>query len=260
VTHTTLSVIFLYFGYGVETIILLNIFTRYSVLFLRYTISKRYVTFRFNLKPNLDKNVLKSTGVFSLLNLTNTLGTKIDVLMISFLASPEAVGIYAVANKFAKEGVQLRNIISTAFFPITIKRFNKNHLEGRKLLFSFLILFLPTLFLCALLFPFIEDMLILFFGDKYSESGMILKYLLFYLVFHFSSLPFTVSLQATHNEKFLLISSTIRAIIKIPLNIILFYKFGLIGIAYASIIVYLVANTFISIVGFITLKRQGYLK
>ena len=75
---------------------------------------------------------------------------------------------------------------------------------------------------------------------------------IFYLCFAFFSLPLTTYLQATHNEHLLLIVYSITALTNIPLNIILFKAFGLIGIAYSTLIVFFIQ---VLIISWLTLKK-----
>lgn len=260
ILFTLLSIIFLHLGFGVLAILLINVLSRFCVLIINYMISKRYVIFNFNLRLNIDRNIIKPAIVFSLIVFINTLAVKVDILMVSFLSTPEDVGIYAIADKIAREGNLLRNIVATAFFPIAVKYFTNNNIKGRNLLSYSFLFFIGIFFCCFILSLFVQDLVILLFGDKYSESGIILKYLLFYLMFSFSTIPFSVSLQATHNEKLGLITALVAVSLNIPLNIILFHRFGLIGIAYSTLVVYLVGSILISFLTYTTMRRQGYIR
>ena len=91
------------------------------------------------------------------------------------------------------------------------------------------------------------------------QSGAILSVLIFYLGFAWATLPFSVILQATHNEKFFLIPHSIMAGLNIVLNYVLFLKFGLIGIAYSTIAVWVIGGLIINIFGYRVMKKQKYL-
>ncbi len=69
----------------------------------------------------------------------------------------------------------------------------------------------------------------------------------------------TVSLQATHNEKRVLIIAFVGPMLNIPLNIIFFNKFGLIGIAYSTLVCSIVGAVLVPLLTFTTLKKQGYI-
>jgi len=256
---TGLSILFLYFGAGVLIILLINLFSRIGVLSLNYFWSRRFCKFRFNMKIHFEPEIFKALIVFSLMGFINTLAVKIDVLMITFLSTSSDVGIYSVAHEMGREGLILRNILAIAFFPIAVRLFKSSKVRVRTVLFYSIGLFFLVLLGCILVFFFAEDLITLLFKKEYLFSGHILKYLVFYLPFAFSTLPFTISLQATHNEKIVLIVMCITAAVNIPLNLVLFSHFGLIGIAYSTIVVFFLSAAFMSFLSIKRMKRQGFL-
>ena len=54
--------------------------------------------------------------------------------MISYLGTARDVGTYGVAYKIAIQGVMLRNVTATAFFPIFVKHFHNKTMEGSRLI------------------------------------------------------------------------------------------------------------------------------
>jgi len=256
---TGLSILFLYLGAGVLVILLVNLLSKLFVLFLNYFWSRRFSKFRFNFSIQYRPEIVKATVIFSLMGFINTFAVRIDILMISFLSTSSDVGIYSVAHELGREGLILRGILATAFFPIAIKFFNSEKIRLKTLLTYSILMFLIVLVGCILVYFFAEDFVDLVFKKDYRISGHILKYLVFYLPFAFSTLPFTICLQATHNEKILLIVMSLAALTNIPLNLIFFYKFGLIGIAYSTIIVFFISAVSMSILGIQKMKQAGYL-
>jgi len=256
---TVLSIVFLYLGAGVLVILLVNLFSRYFVLLINYVYSRRFAKFRFNFRLSVDPWILKAIIIFSLMGIINTVAIKIDVLMISFLSVSRDVGIYSVAQEFIKEGIILRNMAAMAFFPVAVKLFHSGTLKARTLIRYSFILFFGVLAGCVVLSLFAPNIIILFFGDKYAVSGQIFRCLLFCLPSAFFMLPFTTVLQATYNEQLLLMVYAIAAALNIPLNIIFFYEFGLIGIAYSTLIVFLAQAVALYVLSIRRMKRQGYL-
>lgn len=237
ITFALLSITFLILGYGVTFVILANLFSRFAVLAINFLCSRQYVRFNFNVSIKINKSVFRSGIVFTLIGFVNTLATKIDILMISFLSSPSNVGLYSVAYKITSEGEILRNTIAIAFFPIIINFFHKNN-NSISLLRPSSYFFLGVLVICTFSSFFAKDILIFFFGEIYAESGRILRFLLFSLAFSYYTIPFTLTLQAKNCEKLLLVTSFCVALLNIPLNLLLFHQYGLIGIAYSTLIVY----------------------
>jgi len=256
---TGFSILFLYMKAGVLIILLVNLISKFSVLVINYSCSRKLVKFKFGFGFDLSSDILKAVLIFSLMGFINTLAIRIDLLMISFLSTSTDVGIYGVAHEIGKEGLMLRNIIATAFFPIAVKFLYSNTIKIKKLFFYSLMLFLVVVAGCVLLSFFVQDLVVLVFGMEYSYSGYILKYLVFYLAFAFFTLPLTTYLQAAHYEHLLLIVYTITALTNIPLNIIFFHKFGLIGIAYSTLIVFFVQSLLISFFAIKKMSKQRVL-
>ena len=123
ILFVSLSIIFLYLGFGLLALFLIALFSSLSTLLINYKVSKKFVKFNFFSKIQIDKNLLKPALVFSLLGFFGFLISRIDLLMISFLGTAKDVGIYGVANKIAHQGIMLRNFTATAFFPIFVNGF-----------------------------------------------------------------------------------------------------------------------------------------
>jgi len=93
----------------------------------------RIVGKRLNLKFSLDfekiripKRYIKEGLVFSLIGIGGLLTLKMDIAMLSWMATPEEVGVYGLAEKIVSKVASFRGIMLTAFFPVFIKRFNAN--------------------------------------------------------------------------------------------------------------------------------------
>lgn len=256
----TCSAIFiLYQGYGILALLLLQIFYSSLFLILEYQVARKFVIFRFWKKIKWDKSILKPAVVFSALTFFWLLTSKIDLVMISFLGTSKDVGVYGVAYNIAQQGGILNNIAFTAFFPIFVKRFKKGPMKAR-ILFRYSILLGIGIFLLAILgYMYSEPLITLLFGETYSESGRVLGILVFYIAIIFFTLPFGLACLATGNENLALMIAPIMAIMNVILNYVLFLHFGLMGIAYATLIV----SSFGGIVAiwlyYTKMKSQGYL-
>lgn len=251
---TVASIVFLYLGAGILVILIINLVSKFSVLVINYKISRRYVTFSIKLRNiNFKPDILKPTFIFSLNKFLESFAIRIDLLMISFLSTSVDVGIYGVAHQIASEGIMIRNIIAVAFFPIAVKYFHQKSIKGKSLFTYAFALFFSVLIICSLLAFFVQDIVVFVFGDDYAYSGHLLIYLIFSLSFAFFNIPLTTYLQATHNEHLLLIVPCVAAPLNISLNILFFHKFGLVGIAYSTLIVFFTQSLIIS---YLTLRKM----
>ncbi len=254
-----LSITFLYLGYGVLVLFIISLFANFSTLLISYRFSQRFVKFHFFSKIQFDKNLLKPALTFSLLSFIGFFVQRVDLLMISFLGTSKDVGLYGVAYQAAHYGVLLRNLTVTAFFPVFVKQFYKAKMKGSALIKYSLIFFIGIFLISLAVSFYVEDITVTLFGSNYQNSGGILRVLIFYIAFTWATLPFTTAAQATHNEKYLLIVTSIMALLNIPLNYILFLKYGVIGIAYSTLTVYSIGGILMVVITYSMMKKQGHL-
>lgn len=252
------SVAFLYMGFGLLSVFIIAFLSYAVTIFLDYKYSQRFIKFDFFSKVYFDREIIKPALTFSLLSFMVFLTSRVDFLMISFLGTPADVGIYGVSYKVAEQGIMLRNVVATAFFPIFVKTFYKHTIMGKKVIIYSVLFFVIVILGCTLVWFFVEDIISYLFGSEYMQSGAILRVLIFYLGFGWATLPFNVALQATHNEKFFLIPYSIMAVLNIALNYVLFLIFGVIGIAYSTVIIWVIGGSIICIFGYSKMKKQKY--
>ncbi|MHA1491429.1 MAG: flippase [Promethearchaeota archaeon] len=237
IMFVSLSIAFLYLGFGLLELFIISLFSHLITLILNYKLTKRFLTFKFWSKIKWDKHILKPALIFSILSFSYFLAGRIDLLMISMLGTSKDVGIYGIAHQITNVGVVTRTLIATAFFPIFVKAFSKNVIRWRKLLRYSIMMGIGLLVIATIISLFSNQIILLFFGGEYSESGIILSVLIFYVAFYFFDIPFSNTLQATYNEMKILKISWIAPILNIGLNYLFFKEFGLIGIAYSTLIV-----------------------
>jgi len=259
IIFVSLSIAFLYMGFGLLALFSIAIFSHAFTLLLSFRLSRRFVVFKFWSRISWDKSILKPAFVFSLIGFLGFLTTKIDLVMISFLGTSEDMGIYGAAYRIAREGVMLRGIVSTAFFPIITKRLYMGSMRLSLLLKYSGMLFLGVFALASIASYFAEDFMIIAFGKQYKDSGYILSILVFYIAIIFATLPFSNAIIATHNEHITLIMNVISAGLNILLNYMLFLRFGLIGIAYSTLLVSGTMGVVGTFVYVNVLKKKGHL-
>ncbi len=255
----SLSIIFLYYGFGLLTLFLVLLFSHFSTLIIYYKHSQKYVNFNFFSRFQFDRDLVWPAFIFSLMGFVGFLITRIDLLMISFLGNSNEVGIYGVAYRIASQGVMLRNVTATAFFPISVKRFHKSPINSSRLL-KYSLFFFGGIFVLSLAASlFIEDIITFLFGAQFKYSGEILRVLIFSLAFSWATLPYTTAAQATHNEKYMVILWSVMAGLNVVLNYIFYLKYGLIGIAYSTLVVFAVGGFLVCSITYRIMKKQGHL-
>jgi O-antigen/teichoic acid export membrane protein len=259
ILYVGLSVAFLYFGFGLTALFLISLFSNFFTLYLDYRFSRRFIKFNLFARSHFDRAFIKPAIIFSLMGLLNYFSTRVDLLMISLLGTAKDVGIYGVAFRIAEQAMMLRNFTAAAFFPIFIKRFHRGKMQGKRLIRISLI-FLAVIFAAAFLASVsVEKLLPTIFGSEFKASAHILSILIFYIAFGWASMPFSMAAQSTHNEKYVLIIRSIMAALNVFLNYVFFLQFGLIGIAYSTLVAFSVGAVLEYLISYRVMKRQGHL-
>jgi len=249
----------LHLSYGIHGMVIASLMVETLMIFCRLYLSRNLVKFNFLTGVRIRKRLLKQGMTFTLLGFVSMLAVKIDLLMISFLANPLEVGIYAVAYKLTGQLKMLRNTIAMSFLPMAVKKFDVESMQG-SVLIKFSSYFAIFMLILAVLINFIiEDIIVTIFGSEFQESGKIFSVLIFYQVFAWAVLPFTTVLQATHNEAIALYVNCFCALVNLTLNFLFYNRFGLIGIAYSTIVVYAAGLILMSFWTYIRMKNQGHL-
>ena len=257
VLFVSLGIVFLYLGFGVFGLIIIALSSQFFTIIINYKLTKKFINYKFFNKIKWDVRLLKSALIFSILSFTVLLTSKIDLVMISWLGTSQDVGIYGVSYKIIHMGLELRNIFAVAYFPIFVKTFHKKSVRWRNLLkYAFLLAF--GIFILAIIGSFFSEPIVTFiFGSEFSESGVILSVLLFYISFSFFTIPFSNTLQATGNEMLNLKLCWIGPVINIVLNYYLFNIYGLIGIAYSTLFVGIIRIPIFVFFTWRVLKKQN---
>ena len=223
-------------GKGIFELLIVDLIVSLFVIVISYYKSKRFTEFNFFSKVEFKLKKLKEGFIFSLLSFFNVLGNKIDVVMISLLGSPLEVGLYALANSVVRKGLLASRAISTSIFPIYAKQAFKSLTRvelNKHSFYSFSAALIVVLFIYFGADWFINTII----GSDFSYSATIIKVLSLYLLFHYISLPYDTALQVTFSENTLLKIRFSLAFLNILANYIFYDLFGIIGIAYSSLLV-----------------------
>lgn len=143
------------------------------------------------------KELLRESWPFALSTVFYIIYFSIDSIMISFLLGDREVGIYSASYTLMSGLFYIPFLISIPFFPRMSKLLKGTNeqikalisLWNRNLLFTFIPVFLLS-------FIFANSIIDLLYGQKYAESVIVFKLLLFALPFKFLSHPPGYSLSA----------------------------------------------------------------
>ena len=163
-----------------------------------------------------------------------------DTIIINYFLTLTEVGIYNLAYQIFKGIITLMYIINTFYLPEISKNIkdekfiNKYLFKTRIQLFS-----LATLGIIATIFisPFFLNY---FFDESYSQASSLLQILLIGVIFKFWSIFYNPLYNVLKRYKFLQTMNIVQIIINITLGIILINIFGLVGVAIATTLSYLI--------------------
>ncbi|MEA3499550.1 MAG: flippase [Candidatus Marinimicrobia bacterium] len=231
-----LSIIFLKLGYGVLALIIIQLFTSILILIVNYKYSKKFVKFNIFSKVKIIKAYLKQGFTFSLLGFFNTLSGKIDIFMLSILTTPENVGIYALAYRIVQKGLIIRKPISASLFPYYTKKYEKEPVRIKKLIKHTMIIIIPSILIIIVVLLSSKFVITTIVGNEFIESAKILNVLICYLVVNYAVIPWGLALQTTNNEKTLFYIVIVKGALNITLNLVFYNLYGIIGIAYSTLL------------------------
>ncbi len=253
------AILLLYFEYPLISLFIWIVISNGIILILDIYLSKRFVVFSYFSKISVNLDLIKKSLIFSILGFFIMLTTGIDLVMISILGSSHEVGLYGVSQQLIQQGFAVRDAVALAFFPIFIKKLANGGVIKKKVILKYSFMTLTVMLLLSVgLYYFATDIIILLFGPEYTQSGDILKYLVFIIAIYWAMLPFTSSLTATYNEMKLVYIYSMSAVLNIILNYFLYTQYGIIGVVYSTIIVFIFLGCSISFIGYHTLSKQGY--
>jgi polysaccharide transporter, PST family len=244
-------IILLKFGYGILSLVVIKLAVDVFMAVFNYLYSRKFLHFNFLLRPVFIKEYIIQGWHFSILTQLNYFSSKFDIVMLSFLTTPENVGIYAFAQRILEKSTILRDSIQKSMYPNYVKKLKNNKLKYKLLIRHSMHLFIPGLLVVVFIILVSKPIIIKLVGIEYIDSAHVLNVLAFFMLFSFIGVPFSTQLQVNYNEKILVYIGLVRAILNITLNLLLFSAFGLIGIAYSTLGTAFVGTVMIMLLSYI---------
>jgi O-antigen/teichoic acid export membrane protein len=229
----------------------------FSLLFLKnqiHEVSNFYEEER--LESGFKKEILRFSVVANLTNIMSHLLYLLDTFLVGqIIGKAEILASYKVATLIPYNLNFIPMALMTFFYPYFAEKsydkfwIRKNTGKLIKMLF----------FINAIIVIFIilfSDYVIYFlFGDKYSDSSMILKVLMIgYFFAGTLRIPLGNIIASLGKVKINLVNSIITGLSNIVLDIILILKYGAIGAAIATVLVFVLSSV-INVYAFLKLTK-----
>lgn len=232
------SLLLVLHGWGLTALVSIFVITRFLNPFICLGFLLRYLPKRsFKVELTFCKQVLKTARVFALILIFVTLYWKADVLMLSKMRGTTAVGYYSAAYKLVWFTMMIAQSFFTAFFPLLSELFKSSPVSFekscKKAIGYLLMLALPLAVAVTLLSP---KLILLLYGDGFTESMKVLRILIWILIPYCVSEVFAHALLASDNQRIDLRVNGISMLCNVLLNLLLIPKFSYLGAAIATLI------------------------
>lgn len=227
-------------GLGINGIIFASILSTIISFLVDYINSRKFSSFKIFGGFDLDNIFLTSAIIFTATNIMWLIISKIDIVMLSVLATNEEVGNFGVANRIIFYCVMGISVVSNVIFPPIIKNIQKGSLNILDHAYKIIGVFTLLIFGCLALAFMSESIVIVIADSRYIQAAGIINILLLFLIFNAFSVPIKLILYAFDREKLLLQIVLPLPILKVIFNYFGFKLFGINGVAYSTVMIYFI--------------------
>ncbi len=235
---TVLSVVVLFYGYGLRMLVLVSCFGQLVwLLMIMFYYKKEFGKLKLLQDKDLWKSYLRKGKHFVVPSIVSMIGAKIGIVMISAMAGDKSAGIFGAANTLVEKLVVIPDGITTAIFPAMAVAFQQSRDDAVILYKNFYTyLFLLALPICIGTTLLAKPIILLIFGQMYLASVHVLQILIWWLFFMFLNMLLSSALSAIHEEKKSAIVTYISIASYILVGVLLISHFKEVGIAVAYVI------------------------
>jgi O-antigen/teichoic acid export membrane protein len=254
ILSSIITLLIVYFGYGLTEIVYFNVFFGILTLYINYEILKRLVPkvkFIYKIDMQILKKMLKFGLIVMLGNIVFTGYTLFDLTFIGSIIGASALAYYSVSSTASRYLHGVVGSILLPIFPLASEHSASNKLNFENIYYSankFSIIL--SVYLCLILCLLSKDILNIWMGQNFTKNAQ-LSFVL--LVISWAIFSFTiVTFQTTEGfgfPKFNLYFALSCTISSILLYKILIPKFGIDGAALSRLIsIIIVAPLYIGFV------------
>jgi O-antigen/teichoic acid export membrane protein len=205
---------------------------------LNFINSRKYISFKPVKNYNFKRHI-KPILVMMSMNLAISIYINLDVVMLGFMATDYAVGIYSVSIKLAKLSLAIVAAVGSILMARVTYYIQANKTTELDNLLSKAtdFVFLSALPIIVFLTVFSNDVVYIISGLEYLDASLTLKILLpIILALGLSNLIGVQILIPLGREKLTLYSVIVGAIVNFSLNLLLIPRFAQDGAAFATVV------------------------
>lgn len=195
---------------------------------------------RFNLAQ--AKTFLKDSWPLILSGLAVSVYMRIDQIMLGQMIDDQAVGIYSAASRISEAWYFIPMVVATSFFPEIFEAKTRSEAEYYTRLQKLYDLMVVISILVALPMTLLSaPLMTIFFGQAYSESGVVLAIHVWGTVFVFLGVASEKWYLAENQQLLGLQRTLLGAVVNVLMNLVLIPHYQAVGAAIATVISYAVA-------------------
>jgi len=261
------GVTILFLGYGLIPLLCVRFAVYLFSFFLGYSlVVKKFSAPNFHIQLDFSKQILKSAIPFAALGIMVAINAQMGTILLSFIKGDEATGWYSAAHRLCN----VFGFIPAAFIGAVLpamSKFSQNHLQDRLIktyegtIKFLLIIVLPIAVGITLL---ADNFILMIYGEGYQQSIIVLRILIWFLVFSYLNHGYMSVFASINNEKKFVKIQVLGTIMNVCLSIILIPSVGVIGVSIAivtsQIIIFIVSTYVLSLQFHKTIIKNIYFK
>jgi O-antigen/teichoic acid export membrane protein len=236
ITFATFAFVFLIVGLGVPGVILAIIIAAFVSLMLNFINSRRIHYFKLNFRPVFDSTILMPAVWFGLAGMLGMVWQHVDTILISLLSNMTQVGLYTPAVNYIGIGDMAVIALTSAFFPIICKAAHERRISKKEYSKYFGYFAIAGLVAVGVTYAFGGQVMIFAFGPRFADSIVFINVLVIGFAINLLTIPTSLLLDATDNQKVHVLNATYMCGVNISLNWILIPTLGALGAAYSTTI------------------------
>ncbi len=205
--------------------------------FFAFYLSKKSMKPLFEIDKTIIKNILKLSLPLGISSIFITISNRISILMLAWLKSDYAVGIYSAAYKFVEISSFLAAMATAPLIPIFAEK-AKSSPEGVKYMSSNIfellaIVLLPSGIFCS---SISKEIITLIYGIRLLPSAEVFNILIWVCIIVFYSLLISSVVISFGIVRYAYWLGPLSAVLSTILNYILISKFSYMGSAWTALI------------------------
>lgn len=231
------NIIFFAFVYAISNIVVLFYFIIFYIKI--FSFPKFEVDFSF-WKPNIKEAV-----PYGITSCSVSFYTYIDSIILSVFQGITVVGWYSAAYKLMLALFFIPTAVNMAIFPVMSRFYSSKdslQLINYKYFKYMVLISIPIGFGTTIL---ADQIILLIFGQEYTQSIIALQILIWAMVITFLGSPFSTLIQSINKQLIVTKVTIIGTIINIILNLLLIPQFSYIGSCFAMIITEVILQFYI---------------